>query len=182
VTAAPPRAPQSAGVGFSCFNYGQIGHFSRECPHPRQGFIPRPPPPPISQPKVAVRPSPSKVGRANFTTLEEVPLREEVLTGTFFLFEHPIIILFDSRASHDFLSLVCAQKVGITLCATQVPYSISTPGGRVVANQMAQKILALSQATRCVARPSASALWLSRSRPSARCVCRPSSVLAQNPF
>jgi hypothetical protein len=58
----------------------------------------------------------------------------------FFLFEHPIIILFDSGASHDFLSLTCAQKAGVTLCATQVTYSISTPGGRVVANQMARKI------------------------------------------
>jgi predicted aspartyl protease len=56
------------------------------------------------------------------------------------LYEHLIIILFDSGASHDFLSLACAQKAGLTLCATQVPYSISTPRGRVVANQMAHEI------------------------------------------
>jgi hypothetical protein len=87
-----------------------------------------------------VHPLSSRVGRANFTTLEEIPLGEEVLTGTFFLYEHPIIILFDSTASHDFLSLACAQKADITLYATQVPYSISTPRGRVVANQMARKI------------------------------------------
>jgi predicted aspartyl protease len=72
--------------------------------------------------------------------LEEIPPGEEVLVGMFFLYEQPIIILFDSRASHDFLSLACAQKVGLTLCATQVPYSISTPRGRVAANQMAHKI------------------------------------------
>jgi predicted aspartyl protease len=56
------------------------------------------------------------------------------------LYEHPIIILFDSGASHDFLSLAYAQKAGLTLCATQVPYSISTLGGRVVANQMVRII------------------------------------------
>jgi predicted aspartyl protease len=56
------------------------------------------------------------------------------------LYEHPIIILFDYRASQDFLSLSCAQKAGVNLYATQVPYSISTPGGRVIANQMARKI------------------------------------------
>jgi hypothetical protein len=80
------------------------------------------------------------VGCANFTTLEEIPLGEEVLVGTFFLYEHPIIILFDSGALHNFLSLACAQKVGVTLYATQVHYSFSTPGGRVVVNQMACKI------------------------------------------
>jgi hypothetical protein len=72
--------------------------------------------------------------------LEEIPFGEEVLTSTFFLYEHPIIILFDSGSSHDFLSLACAQKAGVTLCATQVTYSISTPGGRVVANQMVRNI------------------------------------------
>jgi hypothetical protein len=72
--------------------------------------------------------------------LEEIPLGEEVLVGTFFLYEHLIIILFDSVALRDFLSLTYAQKAGLTLYATEVPYSISTPGGRVVANQMAHKI------------------------------------------
>jgi hypothetical protein len=72
--------------------------------------------------------------------LEKISLGEEVLSSTFFLYKHPIIILFDSETSHDFLSLACAQKVGLTLCTTQVHYSINTPGGRVVANQMAHKI------------------------------------------
>jgi hypothetical protein len=58
----------------------------------------------------------------------------------FFFYEHSIIILFDFGASHNFMSLVYAQKAGLTLCATQVPYYISTPGGRVVTNQMACKI------------------------------------------
>jgi hypothetical protein len=83
---------------------------------------------------------PLRVGYAIFTTVEEIPLGEEVLAGTFFLYEHPIIILFDSGASHDFLSLAYAQKADVTLYATQAPYSISTPGGRVIANQMAHKI------------------------------------------
>jgi hypothetical protein len=87
-----------------------------------------------------VRPLPSRVGPANFTTLEEIPLGEEVLTGTFFFYEHLIIILFDSGASHDFLSLDCAQKAGVTLFAPQVPYSFSTPRGRVVADPMVRKI------------------------------------------
>jgi hypothetical protein len=38
------------------------------------------------------------------------------------------------------MSLACAQKGKLTFCATQVSYSISTPGGQVVANHMVYKI------------------------------------------
>jgi hypothetical protein len=58
----------------------------------------------------------------------------------FFLLEHPIIILFDSGASHDFMILACAQKAKLTLWATTVPYSITTPGGRVIADRMVRAI------------------------------------------
>jgi hypothetical protein len=84
-------------------------------------------------------PSPG-VGRANFTTIEDIPPSEEVLASTFFLFEHPIIILFDSGALHDFISLACAQKAKLTLWATNAPYSISTPRGIIVVDRMVRPI------------------------------------------
>jgi hypothetical protein len=76
-----------------------------------------------------IHPLSLRVGCANFTTVMKISPGEEVLASTFFLYERPIIILFDSGASHDFMSLARAQKVKLTLCATLVPYSISTPGG-----------------------------------------------------
>jgi hypothetical protein len=56
-----------------------------------------------------------RVGHANFTTVEEIPPSEEVLADIFYWFKNPIIILFHSGASHDFLSLACAQKAKLTL-------------------------------------------------------------------
>jgi hypothetical protein len=80
-----------------------------------------------------------RTGRANYTTVEEIPMGEEVLAGTFFLNKHPIIILFDSRASHDFMSSICAKKAKLSLVASGAPYVISTPRGRVDANLIVQK-------------------------------------------
>jgi predicted aspartyl protease len=57
-----------------------------------------------------------------------------VLVGTFFLNERPIIILFHSGASHEFMSSTCAKKAKLSLVASQIPYMISTPGGRVDAD------------------------------------------------
>jgi hypothetical protein len=67
-------------------------------------------------------------------------MREEVIAGTFFLNKHPIITLFDSGASHDFMSSTCAKKAKLSLVASGAPYVISTPGGLVDANQIVLKV------------------------------------------
>jgi hypothetical protein len=72
--------------------------------------------------------------------VDGIPTGEEVLAGTFFLNECPIVILFDSGASHDFMSSTSAKKAGLTLVALRVPYVISTPGGRVDADHITQKV------------------------------------------
>jgi hypothetical protein len=80
-------------------------------------------------------------GRAIYTTMEEIPMGEEVLAYTFFLNERTIIILFDSGASHDFMSSTCAKKAKLTLVASGAPYVISTPGGQVDVDRILQKVL-----------------------------------------
>jgi hypothetical protein len=72
--------------------------------------------------------------------MNEIPTGEVVLAGTFFLNERPIIILFDSRALHDFMSSTYAKKAKLSLVASGAPYMISTPGGRVDANRIVQKV------------------------------------------
>jgi hypothetical protein len=71
--------------------------------------------------------------------VDGIPTGEEVLMGTFFLNERPIIILFDSEVSHDFMRSTCAKKARLTLVELGAPYVISTPGGRVEADHIAQK-------------------------------------------
>jgi hypothetical protein len=81
-----------------------------------------------------------RTGCANNTTVEEIPTGEEVLAGTFFLKECSITIIFDSGASHDFMSFTYTKKAKLSLVASGAPYMISTLGGQVDANQVAQKV------------------------------------------
>jgi hypothetical protein len=81
-----------------------------------------------------------RTGRAIYTTVEQIPTGEEVLVGMFFLNEHPVIILFDSGASHDFISSTYAKKTKLSLVALGAPYDITTPGGRVDADRIVQKV------------------------------------------
>jgi predicted aspartyl protease len=84
-------------------------------------------PPPRAPQTVAV----SKTGRANYTTLEDVSEGEHILASMFSLHGRPIIILFDSGATHDFISRDCTQKHHLGIQHSDSPYMISTPGGRM---------------------------------------------------
>jgi hypothetical protein len=70
-----------------------------------------------------------RTGRTNDTTVDEIPIGEKVLLGTFILNKHLIIILFDFVASHDFISSTCAKKAMLSMVAMEAPYVISTPRG-----------------------------------------------------
>jgi hypothetical protein len=74
----------------------------------------------------------AKTGRVNYTTMEDIPEGEQVLAGTFLLNGYPIVILFDSGATHDFISKACTQKYQLTIAHTHTPYKISTLGGNIV--------------------------------------------------
>jgi hypothetical protein len=78
--------------------------------------------------------------RVNHTMVEDISKGEEVLVGTFLLFRHPIIIQFDSRVPHGFITPLCAKRAELSLTVAKPSYVICTPGGRIVVNQMAREV------------------------------------------
>jgi hypothetical protein len=128
---APPIA--GAASGHTYFNCGRSCHFTRECTAPKktatQGQIT---PPPRGPQKVVV----AKTGHVNYTTMEDIPEGEQVLAGMFSLNGHPTTVLFDSGASHDFISKACTQKHQLVIEHIITPYLIHTPGGSIATKQL----------------------------------------------
>jgi hypothetical protein len=79
-------------------------------------------------------------GRVNFTTLSELPEGAPVMTGTFTLHHHPAIILFDSGATHSFISTRFGTKIGLDFYPTNGTYMITNPGGRIASNQICRGV------------------------------------------
>ena len=58
------------------------------------------------------------------------------MTGIFSIRNKPAVILFDSGASHSFISAKFGAKLGLDFCHTKSSYMISTPGGKIASNQV----------------------------------------------
>jgi hypothetical protein len=61
------------------------------------------------------------------------------MTGTFSIHHQPVIILFDSGATHSFISSKYETKVGLDFYPTQGTYMIATPGGKSSSNQICRR-------------------------------------------
>jgi hypothetical protein len=76
----------------------------------------------------------------NFTTLSELPEGAPIMMGTFSINHQPVIILFDSGATHSFIGLKCGTKVGLDFYPTKGAYMIVIPGGKIFSNQVCRSL------------------------------------------
>jgi hypothetical protein len=79
-------------------------------------------------------------GQINFTTLMELPDGAPIMSGTFSIHHQPVVALFDSGATHSFISNNCGTRIRFDPCPTQGSYMISTPGGKITSNQMVKSV------------------------------------------
>jgi Zinc knuckle./Retroviral aspartyl protease./Reverse transcriptase (RNA-dependent DNA polymerase)./Retrotransposon gag protein. len=109
-----------------CFNCFEPGHFADKCPKPKrqQGQAP---PRSNNGGKDVIR------GRVNHVTAEDVLTTPDVIVGTFLIHSIPATILFDSGASHSFISVPFVGKNQLGVERLRNPLLITTPGGVMTA-------------------------------------------------
>jgi hypothetical protein len=118
-----------------CFTCGNTGHYAKNCPRnqQRQGQN-------VNQNQGKRQKVQVRQGKLNFTTMADIPEGAPVMTGTFTVLNYPAIILFDSGASHSFISAKFSAKCQLPFHHTNGGITISTPGGRIATNQISRQV------------------------------------------
>ena len=78
----------------------------------------------------------------HYTAVEEVPMGEVTTVGMFLVNKHPTIVLFNSRASHSFMSQAFASKYDQKIIEVNKDgYSISSARATISTNQIVRDVL-----------------------------------------
>jgi hypothetical protein len=137
-----PQQPNAPSVrnqnppthNFPCYNYGKLGHFSKDCSYPRQynPNYPRAPALPQQQNQnknnnlnaQKGKGENKKIGRVFYTQASAILEGEPVMMGMFPIANHTAVLLFDSGASHTFINRTFVAKHYIPIMGTQDDFFI----------------------------------------------------------
>jgi hypothetical protein len=70
-------------------------------------------------------------GRVNHMTSDEAQQAQDIVLGMFLTSLHPATILFDSRASHSFISSSFVAKHSLPIVTMKHTMLVSSPGGEI---------------------------------------------------
>jgi hypothetical protein len=77
-----------------------------------------------------------KTRQVYYTQVATTPEGEPVMMGTFLIANHPVVILFDSGASHTFTSKTFMEKHCIHSIESKEGFVIHSPGGQIFTKEV----------------------------------------------
>jgi hypothetical protein len=137
------RFPTLPSSSIGCFNCGKSGHFIKDYPYPRQNKSNNQQNSGSSNQGKGNMANNSagknikKTGRIYYTQVATTPEAEPVMMGTFLVANHPAVILFDSGASHTFISKKFVEKYCIPCIESREGFIIHSPWGQIFNKEVA---------------------------------------------
>jgi hypothetical protein len=101
-----------------------IGHFARRCPNKQSASATGNQSRPQAQQNYIC-------GKVNHVTSEEAQQAQDVILGMFLASSHPTTILFDSGASHSFISSSFVAKYNLPITTIKHTMLVSSPRGEM---------------------------------------------------
>jgi hypothetical protein len=127
---------------WKCYACGEKGNFANQRPNPRT----RPPQQSTPDPTcgansvhVATKQNYAHE-RVNHVVVEEAKEAPDVVLGMFFINATSTVVLFDSRASHSFISDAYVEKHNLPIALLKCQMIVSSPGWDMPARQLCPKV------------------------------------------
>jgi hypothetical protein len=76
-------------------------------------------------------------GRVNHVAVEEAP---DTVIDMFFINDTSVVVLFDSGASHSFISAAYVEKYNLPIVLLRCQMIVSSPGGDMPARQLCPRV------------------------------------------
>jgi hypothetical protein len=127
-----PARPRGQKTGPTCFKCSQVGHYANACPVGNSGTP--------TQNKQHTSGKGYSIARVNQVTADATPDGADIALGMFYINAIPTTILFDSGATHSFMSARYANTNEIPLHNMKTPMIVITPKGPVEANHMTHRL------------------------------------------
>jgi hypothetical protein len=113
-----------------CYGCGEKGDFANQCPNPHN----RPPQTAVSTP------APTRGASSVPVAVEEAQEVTDMVIGTFFVNDTSAVVLFDSEASHSFISAAYIEKHNLPITLLRCQMIVSYLGGDMPARQLCSKV------------------------------------------
>src|SRR4051812_4222355 len=98
-----------------------MGHYSNMCPENKDN----------NGNSGVSKPNPFKKGHVNHVNVEEVYNEPDAVIGKFLINSVPTLVLFDSGASHSFISRAFVDKYKLPTIVLKSPVLVSSPGAEM---------------------------------------------------
>jgi hypothetical protein len=127
-----------------CYNCGEKGHYANRCPNScsraNQPAIATPAPTHKSNSvSIAAKQNDTR-GRVNHVVVEEAQEAPDVVIGMFLINNTSAVVMFDSGASHSFISTAYVGKHNLPIALLRCQMIVSSPGGDMPSRQLCPNI------------------------------------------
>jgi hypothetical protein len=101
-----------------CFNYKKLGHYANDCPEAKKD----------NGNTNGSKPNPFQKGHVNHLDVEEIMDEPDAVIGKFPINTCPALVLFDTGASHSFISRAFVDEHKLPIESMRTPLRVNSPG------------------------------------------------------